>query len=263
VVLARLLSRSSMLVPGAAGAAGSGPRARNLNVLATLRNSVVRPSRLLGVFVSLVGTQLGGGVLGLVFWTLAARALTPDQVGVGAALVAAMTLLSTFGVLGINTLLLERFKVVSVTDRWALLSTGLGIAGMGGALVAGGWVGLSAPLHLSGVLGDLSPSSALLLVGTTGIAAVCSAFDQAVIGMGASGLQLRRNLLASIARIAVLSGAIGLLDGRLRRLSSCHSAAAIPPTPCAGDHRTTLALGAEPLGPGDWPPWSHVGSVIE
>jgi O-antigen/teichoic acid export membrane protein len=210
VVLARLLSRSSMLVPGAAGAAGSGPRARNLNVLATLRNSVVRPSRLLGVFVSLVGTQLGGGLLGLVFWTLAARALTPDQVGVGAALVAAMTLLSTFGVLGINTLLLERFKVVSVTDRWALLSTGLGIAGMGGALVAGGWVGLSAPLHLSGVLGDLSPSSALLLVGTTGIAAVCSAFDQAVIGMGASGLQLRRNLLASIARIAVLSGAIGL-----------------------------------------------------
>jgi O-antigen/teichoic acid export membrane protein len=181
-----------------------------LNVLATLRDSLVRPSRLLRIFVSLVGTQLGGGVLGIVFWTLAARALTPEQVGVGAALVAAMTLLSWFGVLGIGTLLLERFQVVAVTDRRALLSTGLGIAGMGGALVTGGWVALSAPLHLSGVLGDLSLSSALLLVGTTGIATMCSAFDQAVIGMGVSNLQLRRNLLAAIVRIAVLSGAIAL-----------------------------------------------------
>ncbi len=199
-----------MSAPGVASAAGSGRRVRNLNVLATLRNSVVRPSRLLAVFASLVGSQLGGGVLGLVFWTLAARALTLEQLGVGAALVAAMTLLSTLGVLGIGTLLLERFKVVAVTDRRALLSTGLGIAGMGGALVAAGWLGLSALAHLSGVLGDLSPSSALLLVGTTGIAATCYAFDQAVIGMGVSSLQLRRNLIASIVRIAVFAGAIGL-----------------------------------------------------
>ena len=209
-MLARLLSRSGMLAPGVASAAGSGRRVRNLNVVATLRNSLVRPSRLLRIFVSLVGTQLCGGVLGIVFWMLAARALTPEQVGVGAASVAAMTLLSWFGVLGTGTLLLERFQVVAVTDRRALLSTGLGIAGMGGALVAGGWVALSARLHLSGVLGDLSLSSALLLVGTTGIAATCLAFDQAVIGMGVSSLQLRRNLLASIVRIAVLSGAIAL-----------------------------------------------------
>jgi hypothetical protein len=57
VVLARLLSRSGILAPGVASAAGSGRRVRNLNVLATLRNSLVRPSRLLGVFASLVGSQ--------------------------------------------------------------------------------------------------------------------------------------------------------------------------------------------------------------
>lgn len=208
MVLARLLSRSGMSAPDVADAAGAGPSVRNPNVLATLREGLVRPSRLLRIFVSLVGTQLGGGMLGIVFWTLAARALTPDQVGVGAALVAAVTLLSAFGVLGIGTLLLERFKVVEATDRRALMSTGLGIAGMGGALVAAGWVALSAQVHLSGVLGDLSLSSALLLIGTTGIAATCTAFDQAVIGMGLSNLQLRRNLIASIARIAVLSGAV-------------------------------------------------------
>ena len=179
-------------------------------MLATLRNSVVRPSRLLGVFASLVGSQMGAAVLGLVFWTLAARALTPEQVGVGAALVAAMALLSAVGVLGIGTLLLERVEVVSATDRRALLSTGFGIAGMGGVLVAAGWVGLCALVHLSGALGDLSLCSALLLIGTTGIAATCSAFDQAVIGMGVSSVQVRRNLVAAVVRIAVLSGAIGL-----------------------------------------------------
>jgi O-antigen/teichoic acid export membrane protein len=209
-VLAKLLSRSDMVALGVASAAGSGRMVGNSNVLARLRNRVVRPGRLLGVFASLVGSQLGGGVLGLVFWTLVARALTPEQVGVGAALVAAMTLLSTLGVLGIGTLLMERFKVVSVTDRRALLSTGLGIAGMGGALVAAGWLGLSALAHLSGVLGNLSLSSALLLVGTTGIAATCYTFDQAVIAMGVSSLQLRRNLTASIVRIAVFAGAIAL-----------------------------------------------------
>jgi O-antigen/teichoic acid export membrane protein len=276
VVLVKLLSRSGILAPDVANAAGSGRQVTNLNVLATLWNSLVRPSRLLGVFASLIGSQLGSALFGVVFWILAARALTPEQVGVGAALVAAMNLLSTFGVLGIGTLLLERFKVVLITDRRALLSTGLGIAGMGGALVAAGWLGLSASAHLSGALGDLSLSSALLLVGTAGAAATCSAFDQAVVGMGASSVQLRRNLLASIVRIAVLSGAIGLgvrsgqvilvswtvglvgslLASPLRRHLPPHAPVTIRQrwhlvrnhwAPAMGHHGLTLALAASPL----------------
>ena len=200
--------RLDTAVPRAATAAGWRRRVRNAG--AGRRKSAIQPSELLGIFASLVGSQLGAALLGLVFWTIAARALTPKQLGVGAALVAAMTLLSTFGALGVGTLLLERFKVVSVTDRRALFSTGLSIAVMGGALVAAGWLGLSALVHVPGALGDLSLSTALLLVGATGIAATCSAFDQAVIGMSASSVQLRRNLLASVLRIAVFSGAIEL-----------------------------------------------------
>jgi O-antigen/teichoic acid export membrane protein len=209
-VFARRLSPSDMSALGVAAGAGVGRRVRDSNVLGALRNSVTRPSQLIGVFVSLVGSQMGGAVFGVVFWTLAARTLTPEQVGIGAALVAAMTLLSLFGVLGVGTLLLERFKVIPVAERRALFSTGLGIAGMGGALIAAGWLGLSALVHLSGALGGLSLTSAVLLIVTTAIAAACSAFDQAVIGMGASNLQLRRNLVASIVRIAVLVGAICL-----------------------------------------------------
>lgn len=190
--------------------AAAGWRRRLGNVSAALRKRAVRPGELFGVFAALVGSQLGAAVLGLVFWTIAARALTPKEVGIGAALVAAMTLLSTFGVFGVGTLLIERFKISPITDRRALLSTGLSIALVGGALLTAGWLGVSALAHLSGALGHISLSSALLLIATTGLAAMCSVFDQAVIGMGASNVQLRRNLLASIVRIAVFCGAIEL-----------------------------------------------------
>ena len=175
-----------------------------------LAKRLLQQNRLLNVFASQVGSHVGGALLGLVFWMLAARTLTPQQLGLGAALVAAMTLLSEFGLLGVDTLLLERLKSVAVTDRRAILTTGLAIAAIGGALVTTVWLGISALLRLSGTLGDLSLSTGLLLGGATAIAAVCFAFDQAAIGMGASSVQLRRNILASCLRIGFLLGAIAL-----------------------------------------------------
>lgn len=175
-----------------------------------LVKSVTQTSQLIRTFLSLVGSQLGSAVLGLVFWALAARMLSPEQVGIGAALVAAMTLLSLFGVLGVGTLLLERFKGAPVTDRRALFGTGLSVAGVGGSLVAAGWLGVSRLVSVPGALGTVSMGSAMLLVGASGVAATCSAFDQAVIGMAASGAQLRRNLIASVLRIIILLGAIEL-----------------------------------------------------
>lgn len=174
-------------------------------MLARLR---ARPSGLLGVFGSLVGSHASGAVAGLVFWMVAARTLSPEQVGLGAALVAAMTLLSMLGLLGVGTLLLERFKSVEVVDRWPLFSTGLAIAATGGAFVAAAWLVVSGFAHLDGVLGGLSLRTLLLLVVATVIASTCAAFDQAVIGMGASGVQLRRNLIASFVRIGFLCGAL-------------------------------------------------------
>lgn len=206
-MLARLPSRPSVPAPDVVNGAVSAPPIRRLG---SLRHSSIWPGRLFAVFVSLVSSQLSGAAFGLIFWTLAARALAPEQVGVGAALVAAMTLLSAFGILGVGTLLLERVDVVAVTDRRTLLTTGFAIAGVGGVLMAAGWVGLCMLVHLSGALGDLSLGSALLLIGTTGIAAICAAFDQAVIGMGISRMQVRRSLVASVLRIAVLSGAVAL-----------------------------------------------------
>ena len=194
-------------------ASHSGLRARLASLYARLRGQVVKPSRLLGIFSSLVGSHLGNSLLGFVFWTLAARTVTPAELGVGAALVAAMALFSFLGLLGVGTLLIERFKEVPEPERRPLFSTGLGVAGVGGAVVAGAGLGVVVLLQVSGVLGDLSAVTALTLVAASGIAAASLAFDQGAIGMGASNLQLQRNIFSSVARIVVLVAAI-LLDIR-------------------------------------------------
>lgn len=171
---------------------------------------LVAHNGLLSIFASQVGAHVGSALLGLVFWILAARSLTPDQLGLGAALVAAMTLLSMLGLFGVGTLLLERFKFAAIADRWPLFTTGLAAAAAGGVLATGGWIAISQCAQFDGVLGDLRPIHLLLLIAATAIATVCAAFDQAVIGMGASTVQLRRNILASCLRIAFLIGAVAL-----------------------------------------------------
>jgi O-antigen/teichoic acid export membrane protein len=171
---------------------------------------LVQHNALMNIFASQVGSHVGGALLGLVYWILAARALTPDQLGLGAALVAAMTLLSMLGLSGVGTLLLERFKFDAVRDRWPLFTTGMATAAVGGAVVTLLYIAVAKVADFSGVLGEVSPLHLLLLVTATAIATVCAAFDQAAIGMGASGVQLRRNLAASVLRIGFLIAAVAL-----------------------------------------------------
>jgi O-antigen/teichoic acid export membrane protein len=200
----------SGVVQRRASGAGGRHRIRPKNFWDALRDGLAQPGGMFGVFVSLTGSQLVSSMLGLVFWTVAARSLTAKELGFGAALVAVMAVSSIIGSLGISTLLLERLKLVSVGDQRALLSTGLTVAGIGGAVVAACWLGLLALLNVPGALGEVSFNDALLLVATTGLATRCSIFDYAAIGLGASNVQLRRNLVAAVLRIAVLFGAIGL-----------------------------------------------------
>ncbi|MEZ0051096.1 O-antigen/teichoic acid export membrane protein [Mycobacterium sp. MAA66] len=171
------------------------------------RTAMREKNTLTDVFASLMGSHVGGALLGLVFWILAAHTFTPAQVGIGAALVAAMTLLSELALLGVDTLLLERFKFVSVGDRWALFVTGLVVTAGAGALIALAGLAVLRLIRPAGVMGDLSSVDAVLLVLATVIAAVCAVFDQAAIGMGAGAVQLWRNLCASVLRVGVLVGA--------------------------------------------------------
>src|SRR3954447_8844939 len=57
--------------------------------------------------VALIATTLAGSAFGFLFWLLAARVYSPAQVGLGAAAISALTLLTTIGEMGLGTALIR------------------------------------------------------------------------------------------------------------------------------------------------------------
>ncbi len=166
------------------------------------------PDGLLTTFISLVGSQASIALSGFVFWALAARNFATDQVGIGFAMVTAMGLIAMVGVFGINTLLIERFRQIPDSDRRPLLAVGMVIAASGAALIATAWLTLASIFRLPGTLGHVSPASMGLLVVASAISAACVVFDHAALGLGSSRVQLWRNVIAALLRVAVLAAVI-------------------------------------------------------
>lgn len=171
--------------------------------------------RVAGITGSLVGTQALTSILGLVFWTLAARTFVESEVGVAGAAVSMMMLLGTFGSLGLGTLLIARLPITPVGRRRVLVRTCLAAAGTTAGLLA-----LVVPLvavHAFGAqnlapLVDTPAALAGLVLGT----ALCSmtiVLDHAVLTIGIGSLQLERNIAASVIKILALMALSGLGAG--------------------------------------------------
>ncbi len=150
-------------------------------------------------------------VLGFAYWALAARLFSQRSVGYGSAAVSAMTLLGIIGMFGLGTVLigeLPRRKPRASLISAALLTSGLG------SLVLGLTFALVAP-HISQHFQNISRTvsqGALFTVGVT-LTGASLVFDQATIGLLRGGLQLSRNLVFAIAKLAILpAGALVLHD---------------------------------------------------
>lgn len=151
----------------------------------------------------MVGSAGITSALGFIYWWLAARQYSPAAVGFASAAISAMTLLGTFGMLGLGTLLVG--ELPRQPDRQAsLISTSLilvGSVGMGlGLLFA-----VLVPHVLDGwqELGS-DPSRILLFALGVGLTALTLVLDQAMIGLLQGGLQLWRNALFAGAKLAAL-----------------------------------------------------------
>ena len=173
--------------------------------------------RVVGMSVSLVGTQALTSVLGLAFWTLAARSFTTSDVGVAGAAVSMMLLLASLGSLGLGTLLIARLPLTDQGSRRILVRTSLLAAG-GTSAVLGAVVPLLA-VHVFGA-SNLRPlvASPLTVLGFatgTALMAVVLVLDQAVLTIGVGVLQFERNVVASVVKIGVLVlfGALGVTGG--------------------------------------------------
>jgi O-antigen/teichoic acid export membrane protein len=168
---------------------------------------------LLRSFASLAGTTGVTSLLGLGYWTVAARLLSPRAVGLGAAAVSAMTLVGTIGMVGIGTVLIGELPGRRV--RAGLVAAGLLTAGTGSAVLGLGFA-VVAP-HVSGRFASICGTAGLGLLFTAGVAltAVALVFDQASIGLARSGLQLLRNTVFAAAKLAAVLAAGVLLHDRI------------------------------------------------
>lgn len=167
-----------------------------------------RAPGILGVFAALTSAQLVSTGAGFLFWLAAARIVTPSQLGIAAAGLAALTLLSKLTSLGLGTLLVvelpgyPRGDALRMLRTAVLLLVGVGALAGGLCVLAAGALPGVADGPLARVLTD--PWLGLLFVLVAGVTTATSVSDQAVIGVGRAGTQVTRNAIASIGRFPVL-----------------------------------------------------------
>jgi O-antigen/teichoic acid export membrane protein len=174
-------------------------------------------SRIAGVSASLLGTQALTSVLGLIFWTLAAREFVTSDVGVAGAAIALMMLLGSVGSFGLGTVLIARLPGVAPHERRVLIRTCLATAATVGALL--GLIVPTVAVHvfhataLAPIAGSIWPLLGFAL--GTGLTASVIVLDQAVLTIGIGALQLERNVTASAVKVGalVVLGLLGIHGG--------------------------------------------------
>lgn len=150
----------------------------------------------------IIGTGITSA-LGLAFWALAARWLPTEAVGVGAALMATITLLANFSTLGMRNGLLRFLPAAGTGTARLILSC---------YVVCAGAAMLAAVIFLAGQplwadkLGFLreSPLTMLAFIFGTAIWVIFVLQDQVLIGLRRTGWVPLQNGLSSVLKIVVL-----------------------------------------------------------
>jgi len=158
---------------------------------------------------SLVGTTAVTSVLGFAYWWLAAREVPPEVVGIASASVSAMVLLGSFCVLGLGTLLITELPR-QPGQAASLINTALIVVG-GVGVSTGVTFAVVAP-YVSADFQVLRASVADIVIFASGVSltAITLVLDQALIGLLWGGLQLWRNTLFAVVKLAALL-VVGLL----------------------------------------------------
>lgn len=152
---------------------------------------------------SLIGTWGVTSGLGFVYWWLAAHEFVPQEVGIGSASISVMTLLGTFCIMGLGTLLITELPR-QPEQAGPLISTSLiVVGGLGGAI--GIIFALVAP-SFSASFSPLRENALTVLIFALGISltSITLVLDQALIGLLLGGVQLWRNGLFALSKLVIL-----------------------------------------------------------
>jgi len=166
-----------------------------------------RDTGILAPFRSLLGAQVAGTALGLLFWVVVARLVPGTDVGVAAAAISTQTLLGTATALGLGTLLIAELPRHSPGRQRQLVLRALVAVALAGLLVGG----LVAVLGHGGVLGGnlraaTSGAGAIVLVAGVVAAGWALVLDEAVLGLQRSRVQVVRNVVAAGLRFPLAAG---------------------------------------------------------
>jgi O-antigen/teichoic acid export membrane protein len=174
-------------------------------VAVTDRADTNRRWSLLGTTVSLIAATGVTSVLGMAFWWLATHRASLGAVGNGSAAVSAMTLVGTFGMIGLNTTLIPHLAR-RTHDSDGLLAAGLCAAALvSAALAAGLW--LTALLGGYGFAPYLHAGpEALVFIGGSALTGASLVLDEALLGLVGGTPQLWRNCAFAVTKLAALAG---------------------------------------------------------
>jgi O-antigen/teichoic acid export membrane protein len=165
----------------------------------------VRGDSLLRNSVYIMAVTVVTSLLGFVFWLVAARRFNATQVGLSAALVSAMTLVSLLSNLGINTALVQMLPRRKDGSEWsATLNAGLLVGLLSGAVV-GLLTAFVLPL-LSRQFDVLTRSVGYLLIFVGGVVLTTATnlLDYACIAERRAEKTLIRNTVFSVVKIPLL-----------------------------------------------------------
>jgi O-antigen/teichoic acid export membrane protein len=177
---------------------------QRLSGLGVRARLAVRSNReLLSNASSMVGTAVVTSFLGAAFWWVATHYFSQDAVGLASAAISAMTLLGFMGTVGLGTLLMGELPRLEVGHRsvinGALVTTGSLGAALGLLFV------VLAPLTSSNFDPLVHSWAAAIVFGVgVGLTALTFVLDQALIGMLRGGIQLSRNIVFSVVKLAAL-----------------------------------------------------------
>jgi O-antigen/teichoic acid export membrane protein len=157
----------------------------------------------------LAATTLMTSGLGFAYWWVAARFFSPSAVGLASAGIAGMTLMSLIGVLGLGTFVMGHLRADARANA-VLISSALALAAAGSALFGAGYALLArATLPDVARLTDSSLGFAIFVAGVA-VTGFNQVLDQSLIGLLSARLQLFRNTVFAVAKLAALV-AVGVL----------------------------------------------------
>ena len=152
---------------------------------------------------SLIGTTVVTSGFGFLFWWLATRNFSPEEVGLGSAAISTMLFLGNVSVVGLGTLLIGELPRQPGMEG-SLISTALFVVGVTGGLL--GFVfAVIVPYISPGLLalaenvGDIS----LFAIGVS-VTSITLVLDQAMVGLFRSDLQLWRNAIFAVVKLGAI-----------------------------------------------------------